>query len=271
MRRLWALALPLLAAAAPAWAQEAPPAPAAATAPAWSGDYAADRTYDPAAMAQARMMAKAEMGAMRFSKVMLKLGEFQTGSDGGGYRWDAEAWYGGDLNRLALRTEGEGKATGGLEAGEAQLLYSRAVSRYFDLQAGVRQDFAPHGKTYLTVGTQGVLPYWVEVDGAAFLSTKGELLARGEAAYDLRLFQRVVLQPRVELNLAAQDAPESRIGAGLTNAELGLRLRYEIRREFAPYIGVSWDRRFGKTASFVRAAGERPESTAFVVGLTGWF
>jgi copper resistance protein B len=269
VRRLAILALPLLA-AAPAAAQEAPPAQPPA-APAWSGDYAADRAYDPAVMAHARMMAKAEMGAMAFSKVALKLGEFQSGADGGGYRWDGEAWYGGDINRLAIRTEGEGKAKGGLDAGEVQLLYGRAVSPNFDVQAGVRQDFAPYGRTYLTVGTQGVLPYWVELDGAVFLSAKGQVLGRAEAAYELRLLQKVVLQPRVELNIAGRDAPESRIGSGLSNAEVGVRLRYEIRREFAPYIGVSWDRRFGRTAAFVRAAGEDPRSTTFVVGLAGWF
>ena len=98
-----------------------------------------------------------------------------------------------------------------------------------------------------------------------------ELLARAEGTYDLRLFQRVVLQPRAELNFAAQDTPETRTGSGLSNAELGLRLRYEIRREFAPYIGVSWDRRLGKTADYVRAAGESPHATTFVVVLRTWF
>jgi copper resistance protein B len=252
--------------AGPAAAQPASSAP-----PPWTGDYAADRDYDPAAMAHARMMAREEMGGMRFSKVALKLGEYQSGSDGGGYRWDAEAWFGGDINRLAIRTEGEGKAKGGLEAAEAQLLYSRAISPYFDVQAGVRQDVSPRGRTYLTLGTQGLAPYWADLEGAVFVSTNGQVLARGEATYDLRLFQRVVLQPRLEVNLAAEDDAKARIGSGLSNAELGLRLRYEIRREFAPYVGVSWERRFGRTASFARAAGESADGTAFVVGLSGWF
>jgi len=245
--------------------QAAAKAPGEVRSPPWTGD------YDSAAMAHARMMAREEMGGMRFSKLALKLGEWQSGSEGGGYRWDAEGWLGGDINRLAIRTEGEGKAKGGLDAAEAQLLYSRAVSPYFDLQAGVRQDVSPRGHVYLTVGTQGVLPYWAEVDAAVFLSTKGQVLARGEAAYDLRLSQRVVLQPRLELNLAVQDDPRSHIGSGLSNAELGLRLRYEVKHEFAPYIGLSWDRRFGRTASFVRASGESPDAASFVVGLTGWF
>lgn len=234
-------------------------------------DHLADRFYDPAAMAASRHMMRMEMGGQNFSKIMLNLAEYQAGAHGGGYRWDGQAWFGSDLNRLVVRSEGEGSVNDGLETGEAQALYSRAMGRYLDVQGGVRQDFSPHARTYLTVGAQSLFPYWFDVEGALFLSTKGELLARAEGTYDLRLFQRVVLQPRAELNFAAQDTPETRTGSGLSNAELGLRLRYEIRREFAPYIGVSWDRRLGKTADYWRAAGEGPESTTFVVGLRTWF
>jgi copper resistance protein B len=243
---------------------DTPPPPAAK-------DHLADRFYDPAVMAASRHMMRMEMGGERFSKVMLNLAEYQAGSHGGGYRWDGQAWFGGDINRLVVRSEGEGAVKDGLETGEVQALYSRAMGRYLDLQGGVRQDFSPHARTYLTVGAQSLLPYWFDVEGALFLSTKGELLARAEATYDLRLFQRVVLQPRAELNFAAQDTPETRTGSGLSNAELGLRLRYEVRREFAPYIGVSWDRRLGKTADYVRAAGENLQATTFVVGLRTWF
>lgn len=294
MTRLSWLALAPLILAAPAGAQEmehqhtpgmatpvqpAGPAPSATTtetppapvAPAWTGDYAADRYFDPKTMAHARAMAREEMGGMRFSKIMLNLAEYQTGSHGDGYRWDGQAWFGGDINRLVVRSEGGGRVKEGLESGEAQALYSRAVGRYVDLQAGVRQDFAPRGRTYVTAGAQALFPYWFEAEGAIFVSTQGDVLARAEGSYDLRLFQRVVLQPRAELNFAAQNSPETRTGSGLSNAELGLRLRYEIRREFAPYIGVSWDRRVGKTADYVRAAGESPEATTFVVGLRSWF
>jgi len=249
-----------------AGAQSAEAAP-----PAWTGDHAADRDFDPQAMAHARMMMREEMGGMRFSKIMLNLAEYQAGSKGDGYRWDGQAWFGGDIDRLVIRSEGEGRAKEGLETGEVQALYSRTVGRYTDLQAGLRQDISPHARTYATVGAQSLLPYWFDVEGALFLSTKGELLARAEGSYDLRLFQRVVLQPRAELNFAAQDTRETRTGAGLSNAELGLRLRYEIRREFAPYVGVSWDKRFGKTADYWRAAGDSPESVTFVVGLRTWF
>lgn len=235
-------------------------------------DHFADRYYDPAAMTAARRGLAAEHGAVLFSKVMANLAEYQARTrGGGGYRWDGEAWYGGDINRFVAKSEGEGSFRGGVDSAEVQALYSRAVSRYFDLQAGVRQDFSPRARTYLTVGTQGLFPYWFEVNGALFLSTKGELLGRAEGTYDLRLTQRLILQPRVELNLAAQDTRETRTGAGLSDAELGLRLRYEIRREFAPYIGVSYERRFGRTADFARAAGEDSHTTSFVVGVRTWF
>lgn len=234
-------------------------------------DRFADRFYDPATMEAARHEMQMEMGAMRFSKVMTNLLEYQSGSKGGGYRWDGQAWFGGDINRLVLKSEGEGNVKEGLETGEVQALYSRAIARYTDLQLGVRQDFSPRGRTYLALGAQSLFPFWFDVEGSLFLSTKGELLARAEGYEDFRLTQRLVLQPRAELNFAAQNTPETRTGSGLSNAELGLRLRYEIRREFAPYIGVSYDRRLGKTADYVRAAGEAPASTIFVVGLRAWF
>ncbi|WP_249138316.1 copper resistance protein B [Phenylobacterium montanum] len=260
---------------APAAPAQPAPAPSTATPPVqspppWSGDYAADRYFDPAAMAHARAMTREEMGGMAFSKVMLNLGEYQAGS-GGGYRWDGEAWAGHDLDRFLVRSEGDGSTKQSLETAEAQALYSRAVGRYVDLQAGVRQDFAPRARTYLTLGARALAPYWFDLEGALFVSTQGQVLARAEGTYDLRLTQRLVLQPRAEFNFAASDDPRTRTGSGLSNAELGLRLRYEIRREFAPYVGVSWDRKVGRTASYFRAVGEAPAGAAFVVGLRGWF
>jgi copper resistance protein B len=241
-----------------------PPPPARA-------DHAADRYFDPARMAAARAVLREEHGGAVSSKVMANILDYQAGPGGGGYRWDGQAMFGGDINRLVLKSEGEGSSRAGLDTAEAQALYSRAIGRYFDLQAGLRQDFSPHARTYLALGTEGLAPYWFDVAGALFLSSQGEVLGRVEGTYDVRLTQRLVLQPRIELNLAAQDTAETRTGSGLSKAELGLRLRYEIRHEFAPYIGVSYDRRFGKTADYARLAGEDPESTSFVVGLRAWF
>lgn len=255
------LALLALLWAAPALAQ-----PPGAT------DHAADRVYDPAAMAAAREQLRVEHGGMAVSKVMANLLEHQSRSGGDGYRWEGEAWVGGDLHRLVIKSEGEGAVRGRVEAAELQALYSRAVTRYTDLQFGLRQDFSPGpARTSLAAGAQTLLPYWVEAQAAVFLSGQGDLRGRVEATYDLRLTQRLILQPRVELNLAAQDTPRARLGAGLSTAELGLRLRYELKREFAPYVGVSYDRSYGRTADYARAAGHETHATSLVVGLRGWF
>jgi copper resistance protein B len=247
-------------AAAPAGAQTAPP----------PGDHAADLFYGQPAMDQARAILGEEHGGMRMSKVMLNIAEYQAGA-GGGYRWDGEAWYGGDLDRLVLKSEGEGRTRSGLESAEVQALYSRAIGPYTDLQLGLRQDLAPVGRAYATAGVETLLPYWIEAGAALFLSDRGELLGRAEAYYDLRLTQRLVLQPRAELDFAAQDTPQTRTGAGLSNAELGLRLRYEIRHELAPYVGVTYDAAAGRTAGYLRAAGEAPRRASVVIGLRAWF
>ena len=234
-------------------------------------DHAADRYYDPSAMAAARDQLRKEHGGSTVSMVMANLAEYQSAPGGGGYRWDGEAWIGGDINRFVVKSEGDGSRLDGLGAAEAQGLFSHVIGPYFDLQAGVRQDFAPRGRAYATVGFQGLAPYWFDVSGALFLSTKGELLGRLESTYDLRLTQRLILQPRAELNFAAQNTPQTQTGSGLCNGELGLRLRYEIKREFAPYIGVSWDRKVGKTADYARARGADVGGVTFVAGIRAWF
>ena len=140
------------------------------------------------------------------------------------------------------------------------------------MQAGVRHDFKPGpARTYAAIGFEGIAPYWFDVEGALFLSDKGDLLGRLEGYYDQRVTQRLILQPRVELNFAAQDVPANGIGSGLSDAELGLRLRYEIKREFAPYVGISWERKIGGSARFARAAGDRVQSTSLVLGIRAWF
>ena len=241
--------------------EPAPPVP---------GDFAADSLFDPAVMARARAQLHIEHGGGINSKVMISLGELQIRDGETGYRWEGEAWVGGDLNRFVVKTEGEGADE--LESAEVQALYSRAVSPYFDLQAGVRQDFQSGPKrTYATVGFEGVAPYWFETSGALFLSSKGEVFGRLEGSYDLRLTQRWILQPRVEVNVTGQDIPALELGSGVSNIELGLRLRYEIKREFAPYVGVSFDRKFGGTADYARAAGKDVEAASFVIGVRAWF
>ena len=243
-----------------------------APAPAPPMDHYADHQFAPADMTKARRDMMFESGGKPFHQVMFNLAEYQARQGRDGYRFDGEAWFGGDINRLWLKSEGEGGFREGIESAEVQALYSRAVGPYFNLQGGVRQDLGPSPKrTYATVGFEGLAPYMFEVEGALFLSTKGDLLGRLEGYYDQRITQRLILQPRVELNLAAQDVPENRLGAGLTDAELGLRLRYEIRRQFAPYVGVSYVAQTGRTADFTRAEGKDPSTTSFVAGVRLWF
>lgn len=235
-------------------------------------DHYADRSYPPAAMARAREAMMREEGGRTFAQALVNLAEFQSHGGHGGYRWDGEAWIGGDVERLIIKSEGEGSAREGVANAELQALYSRAIGPYFNLQGGVRHDFRPTpAPTYATIGVEGLAPYNFETEAALFLSTKGDLLARAEAWYDERLTQRLVLQPRAELNFAAQDVPENRYGTGLIDAELGLRLRYEIEREFAPYAGVSWQREAGRTAKFARAAGMDTGRLRFVAGIRAWF
>jgi copper resistance protein B len=246
-------------------AGNAPPPPVPA-------DHAADRSFPPGVMAQARDEFRTEQGGQNFHQVLVNLAEYQVRDGKDGYRWEGEAWWGGDINRLVVKSEGEGTFREGVDSAEVQTLYSRAIGPYFNLQAGIRHDFRPSPtRTYATIGVEGLAPYMFDTEAALFLSNKGDLLGRLEGWYDQRLTQRLILQPRVELNLSAQDVPEDRIGAGLTNVELGLRLRYEMRREFAPYIGVSYEAKTGHTADFARAAGEDPTSTSFVAGIRVWF
>ena len=241
-------------------------------APAPPADHAADAVFGADQMEQSRTMLRHENGGTPAYSIVFNLAEYRVQKGGDAYRWDGEGWFGGDIDRFVVKTEGEGAVRGGVESAEVQALYSRAINPWFNLQAGVRHDFKPGPqRSYATIGFEGVMPYWFEVEGALFLSDKGDVLGRLEGYYDQRITQNLVLQPRVELNFAAQDVPASGIGSGLSDAELGLRLRYEIKREFAPYIGVSWERKIGDSARFARAAGERVQATSFVVGIRTWF
>ena len=188
-----------------------------------------------------------------------------------GYLLDLQGWVGTDASKFWGKIEGDGEIRGSLAEVEVQALYSRMVSPFFDLQFGLRQDVTPDAsRTHAVIGLQGLAPYWFEVDAAAFLSHTGDVTARVEAGYELLFTQRVVLTPRAELDFAFQEVEALGIGAGLSSAEAGLRLRYEIRRELAPYVGVSWRRRVGGSADFARAAGDRPAGIALVVGLRLW-
>lgn len=243
-----------------------------APAPAPPTDHYADRQFDKADMGKARAAMMNEQGGQAFYQVMLNLAELQVYRGQVGYRWDGEAWFGGDINRLTLKSEGTGSFRDSFDNAEVQALYSRAIGPYFNLQAGVRQDLASQlHQTYATFGFEGLARYWFEVSGAIFVSTRGNVLGRLEGYYDQNITQRLILQPRVELNFSAQNTFEDEIGVGITNAELGLRLRYEITREFAPYIGISYDTKVGQTAAFAAQDGKAPSTLSFVAGVRVWF
>jgi len=244
----------------------------AGTAPSVPADHAADAFYNSAEMARARAAMLKESGGMAFSQLMLDRLEYRMGKGADGYHWEGEGWIGGDINRFAFKTEGEGAFGGPLERAEVQALYSRAIDPWFNLEAGVRHDIRPDPRrTYAVVGIEGLAPYWFEVSAQAFLSNRGDAHLRLEGSYDQRISQRLILQPAAEINVAAQDVPELGIGSGVSDVELGLRLRYEFVREFAPYVGVNWERKLGDTARFARADGERASATSLVMGVRFWF
>ncbi|WP_082759693.1 copper resistance protein B [Blastomonas sp. CCH2-A2] len=187
------------------------------------------------------------------------------------YLWDIQGYYGTPTSRLWFKSEGEGEFGRKPDDAEVQALYAKAIRPFWDLQAGVRHDMAGPDTTHAVIGIQGLAPYMFEVDAALFLSTRGDLTARIEAEIDQRITQRLILQPRIEVNLSAQDIPALGIGAGLDQIEVGARLRYEIRREFAPHIGIEQSWRTGQGADFARARGEDPSVTSLVVGIRFWF
>jgi copper resistance protein B len=197
--------------------------------------------------------------------------EIQARKGADGFVWEVQGYYGTPVSRLWFKSEGEGSFGERIEDAEVQALYARAIAPFFDVQAGLRQDLAGLGTTHATVGVQGLAPGMFEVDAALFLSHRGDLTARVEAKLDQRITQALILQPRAELTFAAQDVPRLGIGAGFDKLELGLRLRYEIRREFAPYLGLEQSWRLGRSADFARAAGHDPSVTSLVAGVRFWF
>ena len=246
------------------------PAPAAAR----SGPaHAADLVYGAGAMADARAEMREEHGGMGTHKILVDRAEAKLRDGRDGYAWDAQAWSGGDIDKAWLKTEGEGTFGERVEQAEVQALWSRAIDPWFDLQLGVRHDFRPDPeRTHLVAGVQGLAPYWFEIDAAAFLSDEGDVTARLEAEYDLRLTGKLILQPRLEFELALQDVPELGIGSGLSTGEFGARLRYEIRPELAPYVGIEYERAFSDTADFARASGEGDMAGwSVLVGVRTWF
>jgi copper resistance protein B len=187
--------------------------------------------------------------------------------------WEAQAWIGGDINKLWLKTEGEANQ-GRTRDAEIEALYSRAVAPYWDVQAGVRHDLQVNGmpsRDWLAIGLKGLAPYMFDIDVTGYIGDSGRSAARVKAEYNLLVTQRLVLMPEFEANLYGKQDAQRELGSGLSSLELGLRLRYDIRRKFSPYVGVVWTRLYGDTASHARQNGETVQDTQLVAGLRAWW
>ena len=189
---------------------------------------------------------------------------------------DAQGYIGKDLNKFWFKAEGEALTAETEGEMELQGLYSKAITAYFDVQAGIRYDVAynaddSQSRGFAVIGLQGLAPYLFEVDGALFVSEAGDISASLEAEYDFPITQRLWGQPRLETGVAIQEVSEWGVGSGFNDLQLGFRLRYEIKREFAPYIGISWNRKLGETADFTRAEGGAASVFGLVGGVRMWY
>ena len=182
-----------------------------------------------------------------------------------------QAWVGQDLKKLWFKAELE-NADSEIEHAEVQALYSQAISPFWDFQIGLRQDYQPDSnRSWGVVGLQGLAPYFLEIDSALFVGESGDIALRLDVEYELLFTQRLILTPEIEVNFYGQGDSEFGNGSGLSNIESGLRLRYEIRREFAPYIGINWSKSYGNTAALLRKEGKDVEDLQWVIGVRAWF
>ncbi len=210
-------------------------------------------------------------GAARTGYLLVDRLEGWDNAHGSGQAWEARGWYGGDIDRLWLRSEGE-REGGRTTASSLELAYGRAISPWWDMLIGARQTFAPgRARTSAAFGVQGMAPYKFEVSAMLYVGEGGHASLHLEGEYDVLLTNRLILQPRLEAELAARDDPAHRTGSGLASVEGGLRLRYEVTRRFAPYVGVEHLRSFGDTTDLRRADGEAARETRWVAGLRFWF
>ena len=232
---------------------------------------AADAIWGAEAMRPSREALARKHGDFATTWIQIDRAEVQVQEGATAYLWDVQGYSGGPTSRFWFKSEGEGDFGDRIEDAEVQALWSRAVGPYWDAQIGVRQDLAGPDTTHAVVGIQGLAPYMFEIDAALFVSTRGDVTARIEAELDQRITRRLIIQPRAEISLSAQDIPRLGIGAGMDSAEIGLRLRYEIVREFAPYIGIEQGWRLVNGADFARAAGEDSRTTRLIAGIRFWF
>lgn len=234
-------------------------------------DHAADRLFPADRMEPARAALREE-GRFRTSTLRIDRLEYRALDGRDGYAFEAQAWTGGDIDRFVLDAAGEGEFGHDPESLELSALWRHAIDPFFNLELGVRHDFHPAPqRTYALAGISGLAPYWIEVQGQVLLSNKGDAHMRIEAEHDIRITQKLILQPALEVDFAFQDVPELGIGAGIEKFELGARLRYQMNRKLAPYVGVHWERKLGRTADLARSQGDKASSIAVLFGIRTWF
>ena len=205
------------------------------------------------------------------AKLMVDKAEYRKTSGHDHLAWEADAWLGRDIDKLWLKTEGE-NSEDRVEEAELQLLYSRAITTNWNFQAGWRGEFRPNPeRNWLAAGFRGIAPYHFDIDVAAFVGESGRTSARVDVDYEILFSQRLILSPEVELDWYGKDDPARFVGSGFSSLELGLRLRYEIRREFAPFIGINWWGKLGDTRDIARAAGNETSDLELVLGIRAWF
>jgi len=207
-----------------------------------------------------------------FAHVLFDQLEGRLGGAGADFRWDGQGWLGTDTDKLWIKSEGFRRSNGTIDDGRHEFLYDRAITTYWDLQAGLRADIDSRpSREWAAFGVQGLAPLFFDLEATAYVSDQGHFAGRLQASYDLLITQQLILQPEAELNLYSKADPARLIGAGFSDLDAGLRLRYEFSRKFAPYLGVAFEDKFGQTAGFARRAGENTSGVRFVLGLRTWF
>ena len=201
--------------------------------------------------------------------------EWRDTSSGATAAWEGEGWYGGDYDKLGVRTEGEegegGEGGGATDDARIEAFWDRIVTRWWSVQVGAREDVSGGpSRTWVGVGLEGLAPEWLHVEATLYAGESGRTAARLWSTYDLLITQRLILQPELEANLYGKADPARHLGSGLSDLEAGLRLRYEFRREIAPYVGVVWQRLCGDTADLARMSAERPGGAEFTAGIRVW-
>lgn len=199
-----------------------------------------------------------------------KLGVAYDRNEQTSLQWDGQFWIGRDLNKLWIKSEGD-RLNGSTDA-KIEAFWSHTISPFWDLQLGARRDFGAGPKrNWAAFGVQGVAPYGIETEITGYVGGSGRTALALKAEYDLLLTQRLIFTPEIEASLHGKNDEARGVGSGLSDASLSLRLRYEVTREFAPYVGVSFGRKFGKTASYASEAGESRSERAILAGVRIWF